>query len=48
MPMQFIVQLNRAGKYRLALKATDRLGKKPPAEVSMDIEVIEPKAAAGR
>jgi hypothetical protein len=48
MPMQFIVQLNRSGKYRLALKATDRLGKKPPVELSMDIAVVEPKAVAGK
>src|SRR5262249_11340575 len=48
MPMQFIVQLTRTGKYRMALKATDRLGKKPPVELSLDVTVVDPKTVAGR
>jgi hypothetical protein len=42
LPMQFILQLNRPGKFRLALKATDRLAKKS-VEQALDLTVNEPK-----
>jgi hypothetical protein len=41
-PMQFILQLNRSGKFKIELKATDKIGRKT-AEQTLDLNVIEPK-----
>jgi hypothetical protein len=40
LPMQFILQLNRPGKYQVQLKATDNNGKKT-AEQTLDFTVLE-------
>jgi hypothetical protein len=41
-PMQFILQLNRTGKFKIELKATDKVGGKS-AEQVLDLTVVEPK-----
>lgn len=41
-PMQFVLALNRAGKFKIELKATDRLGKKT-GKATLDLVVTEPK-----
>lgn len=41
-PMQFILQLNRPGKFKIELKATDKFGGKS-AEQTLDFVVTEPK-----
>lgn len=41
-PMQFVLSLNRTGKYTVQLKATDVLAKKT-VEQTFDVTVIEPK-----
>jgi len=41
-PMQFILTLNRPGKFKIHLKVTDNLSKKT-AEQSLDFVVVEPK-----
>jgi hypothetical protein len=41
-PMQFILQINRTGKFKIELKATDKITGKT-AEQTLDLTVIEPK-----
>ena len=41
-PLQFLLQVNRPGKFKLELKATDRIGGKS-AEQVLDLTVIEPR-----
>jgi hypothetical protein len=41
-PMKFIISLNRPGKFKLELKATDKVSGKS-AELVLDLNVIEPK-----
>jgi hypothetical protein len=41
-PMQFPLQLNRAGKFKISLKATDKMSGKS-IEQSLDLTVAEPK-----
>jgi hypothetical protein len=41
-PLQFVLTLNRPGKFTIKLKATDKLGKKT-AELSFPITVLESK-----
>jgi hypothetical protein len=41
-PMNFILALNRAGKFKLELKATDKISGKT-AEQVLDLHVVEPK-----
>lgn len=41
-PLQFILSLNRPGKYKVLLKATDKLTNKT-AEQAFEVTVIEPK-----
>jgi hypothetical protein len=41
-PMQFILQINRAGKFKIELKATDKISGKT-AEQTLDLTVVEPK-----
>lgn len=43
LPMNFILPLNRAGKFKVQLKATDVAGKKKPAELILPITVVELK-----
>jgi hypothetical protein len=45
LPMQFLLALNRPGKFTVKLRATDRIAKKT-AEVSFPVEVVESKAEA--
>ena len=46
LPMYFLVELNRPGKFTIELKATDRTSKKT-ARASLPLTVTEPRAAAG-
>lgn len=41
-PMQFILYLNKSGKYRMVLKVTDKISMKA-AEQTLNFEVVEPK-----
>jgi hypothetical protein len=41
-PMQFMLSLNRPGKFKLELKATDKVSGKT-AELMLDLNVVEPK-----
>jgi hypothetical protein len=41
-PMQFVLSLNRPGRFRVQLKATDQVSKKT-VDQSFDVIVIEPK-----
>src|SRR5262249_27282223 len=41
-PMQFVLALNRAGKFSVQLKATDRLSKKSATQ-TIDLSIAPPK-----
>jgi hypothetical protein len=43
LPWQFVIQLNRPGKYKIYLKANDLVSKKPPAELVLDFTVLDSK-----
>jgi hypothetical protein len=42
-PMEFMLKLNRPGKYKIALKVTDMNNNKKTAEETLDFTVAEPK-----